>query len=76
MMAIRSADVAYQAENGQTAATAATRMGWEGRMLAAGFGAILGIAAFAYLALAAYLGALICRRVLASCLVPAHPGHW
>jgi len=78
MIAIRSADLAYQAENGQpqAAATAGAGMGWEGRMLAAGLGAILGIATFAYLALAAYLGALICRKILASCLMPAREDRW
>jgi len=78
MIAIRSADLAYQTENGQpqAAATAGAGMGWEGRMLAAGLGAILGIATFAYLALAAYLGALICRKILASCLMPAREDRW
>jgi hypothetical protein len=33
-------------------------LGWEGRMLAAGFAAMLGIGAFGYIALAAYLAAV------------------
>ncbi|MGO8885419.1 MAG: DUF5941 domain-containing protein [Streptosporangiaceae bacterium] len=43
-------------------------LGWEGRMLAVGLGAILGIATFAYLALTAYLVVLICWRLMTSCL--------
>jgi hypothetical protein len=38
-------------------------------MFAAGLGAMLGIATFAYIALAAYLGVLICRRVVAGYLL-------
>ncbi len=41
-------------------------LGWEGRMLVAGLGAILGIATVAYLALALYLAVLICWRLAAS----------
>jgi hypothetical protein len=73
VIAIRYADLAYRAESTQPAAAAGeagTGMGWEGRMLAAGLGAILGITTFAYLALAAYLGALIWRKVLANSLAP------
>jgi hypothetical protein len=63
-IAIRAADLAYRAETAlPVAAGLGTGMGWEGRMLAAGLGAVLGIATFAYLALAAYLGVLICRQV-------------
>jgi len=40
-----------------------TALGWDGRMIAVGLGAALGIAAFAYLLLAAYLVVLICREV-------------
>jgi hypothetical protein len=42
--------------------------GWEGRMLAVGLGAILGIATFAYLLLTAYLVVLICWRLMTSWL--------
>lgn len=48
-------------------------MGWEGRMIAAGLGAALGIATFAYLLLAAYLSVLICREIMTSWL-PATEG--
>ena len=50
-----------------------TRLGWEGRMLVAGLGAMLGIAVVGYLALAAYLVVLVCRGVAASYL--ASRGH-
>jgi len=56
----------------QPAATVPERgtwMGWEGRMLSCGLGAAMGIAVFAYIALAAYVGGLICLKILTSCLV-------
>jgi len=40
--------------------------GWEGRMLVAGLGAISGIPAIGYLALAAYLAQLVCGEAAAS----------
>jgi hypothetical protein len=47
-----------------------TALGWEGRLLLAGIAAAMGIATFAYLALTAYLGMLICVRVILSSLAP------
>lgn len=44
-------------------AQARAALGWEGRMLAVGLGAALGVATFAYLVLAAYVGWLICREL-------------
>jgi hypothetical protein len=41
-------------------------LGWEGRMLLLGAGAAVGIGMLAYLALTAYLGGLICVKVLTS----------
>src|SRR5262249_10879478 len=41
-------------------------LGWDGRMLACGLGAAMGVTLFAYLVLAAYLGVLICWKVLTS----------
>jgi hypothetical protein len=43
-------------------------LGWDGRMIVAGLGAALGIATFAYLLLAAYVGVLICREARTSWL--------
>jgi len=48
-----------------------TRLGWEGRMLVVGFGAMIGIATVAYAALAAYLIVLICARVAPGYLAAA-----
>jgi hypothetical protein len=45
-----------------------TALGWEGRMLLMGAAAAAGLGTLAYVALTAYLGMLICARVLTSCL--------
>ena len=45
-------------------------LGWEGRLLIAGLAAAVGIATFAYLALTAYLAALICVKIVTSSLAP------
>jgi hypothetical protein len=66
IIAIRSADLADRGEPPQPDPGGA--LGWEGRMFAAGLGVVLGIATLSYLALSAYLGVLICRKVLTSCL--------
>lgn len=47
-----------------------TALGWDGRLLLAGLAGAVGIATFAYLALTAYLGVLICARVMVSSLAP------
>jgi hypothetical protein len=39
-------------------------LGWETRMFTAGLAGAMGLAVFGYLGLAAYLGVLICRRVM------------
>jgi hypothetical protein len=41
-------------------------LGWEGRMLVAGLGVLAGLTAFAYAALTAYVGVLICSKVMTS----------
>ncbi len=43
-------------------------LGWEGRMLFIGAGVAVGIGTFAYLAMTAYLGVLICAKIVTSCL--------
>jgi hypothetical protein len=45
-------------------------LGWEGRLLLVGLAAAMGVATFAYLALTAYLGVLICAKVVTSCVAP------
>jgi hypothetical protein len=58
------------------APVAETRLGWEGRMLAAGLGAMLGITVIAYAVLAAYVAALVWRRVRTSAIAPGVAEHW
>src|ERR1022692_2677242 len=55
---------------GQRLARSGTGLGWEGRMFAVGLGAMLGGATLAYVALAAYLGVLVGRRVVVGVLMP------
>ncbi|MGO8957768.1 MAG: hypothetical protein ACLQFR_10410 [Streptosporangiaceae bacterium] len=43
-----------------------TGVGWEGRLLLVGVAAALGVATYAYLALTAYLGLLICAKAVTS----------
>lgn len=48
-------------------------LGWDGRILVVGLAALLGFVTFAYLALAAYLGFLLCRAVLSGWLAVREP---
>lgn len=50
-------------------------IGWEGRMFVVGIGATLGISTLSYLALAAYLGVLMCRKVVIGYLIPREEEH-
>jgi hypothetical protein len=45
-------------------------LGWESRMFVVGLAATFGLATFGYVGLAAYLGVLICRKVVTGYLVP------
>jgi hypothetical protein len=47
---------------------AETRLGWEGRMLVVGVGAMLGVPVVAYVALSAYVAVLVLGRVRTSVL--------
>jgi len=67
LIALRYVDLARR-EPRNAAQAADTRPGWEGRMLVVGIGAMLGIATVAYVALAAYVAALICGRLKAGLL--------
>ncbi len=58
LIALRYVDLARR-DRKNPARAAETRLGWEGRMLAVGIGAMLGITAIAYVALAAYVGVLV-----------------
>jgi len=51
---------------GQLVPEQGTWMGWEGRMIICGLGAAMGIAMFAYVALAAYVGGLVCWKIMTS----------
>jgi hypothetical protein len=51
---------------GQSRPDLGSRLGWEGRMLVVGVGALAGFPTFAYAALTAYLGVLICAKVMTS----------
>jgi Family of unknown function (DUF5941) len=55
LIALRQLDVAQVATRPGTLPGRPSGPGWDGRMLAAGFGAMLGLAIFSYLALAVYL---------------------
>jgi Family of unknown function (DUF5941) len=66
LVALRQLDVAYQARHPLAGPGPRGGLGWEGRMLAAGAGAMFGIATFSYLALATYLGWLLCTGALSS----------
>jgi hypothetical protein len=68
LIALRYVDLARR--EGRDAGRAESRLGWEGRMLAAGVGAMLGIATVAYLALSVYVAVLVCGRVRTSVLAP------
>ena len=68
LVALRQLDAAYRARHPMLAGEARGGIGWEGRMLAAGVGAMLGVATFSYLALTVYLLWLLCSGSLASWL--------
>jgi Family of unknown function (DUF5941) len=55
LVGLRQLDVAYRARYPMPAGDPRGGIGWEGRMLVAGVGAMLGVATFCYLVLAVYL---------------------
>ena len=59
-IALRQLDVAYQARRPVAPGGARGSIGWEGRMLVAGFSAMVGLGTVGYLALIGYLGWLLC----------------
>ena len=67
LIALRYVDLARR-DRREAATGAATRLGWEGRMLVVGIGAMLGITAVAFVALSVYVAALVCGRVRTSVL--------
>ncbi len=69
LVAVRQLDAAYRARIPMPAGDPRGGIGWEGRMLAAGVGAMLGVGTLIYLALTVYLLWLVCSGSLASWLV-------
>jgi hypothetical protein len=68
LVSLRQLDAAYRARHPLPAGDPRGGIGWEGRMLAAGVGAMLGVATFSYLALTVYLLWFLCSGSLASWL--------
>jgi hypothetical protein len=73
MVALHQLDVACRARQEARWPGQRAGLGWDGRMLAMGLAAQLGLATFAYLALTAYLGWLLCRASLSGWLIVAEP---
>ncbi len=69
LVALRQLDVAYQAQNPLGPRGARGSLGWEGRMLVAGFSAMVGLGTVGYLALMVYLGWLLCGNGLSGWFV-------
>jgi hypothetical protein len=69
LVALRQLDVAYQAWHPLGPRGARGSLGWEGRMLVAGFSAMVGLGTAGYLALMVYLGWLLCGNGLSGWLV-------
>jgi hypothetical protein len=72
VVALRQLDVTCRAQQTGWPAQRAG-LGWDGRILAAAFAAMLGLVMFAYLALTAYLGWLLCRVSLSGWLAAREP---
>jgi hypothetical protein len=76
---LRQLDVAYQARHPLTRRGAGGSLGWEGRMLVAGFFAMIGLGSVGYLILIGYLGWLLAGNGLSGWAVAhrrpgsAHP---
>jgi len=68
LVAVRQLDAAYRARHPMPAGDPRGGIGWEGRMLAAGLGAMLGVGTLTYLALTVYLLWLVSSGSLASWL--------
>jgi len=68
LVALRQVDAAYRARHPMPAGDPHGGIGWDGRMLVAGVGAMLGVATLSYLALTVYLLWLLSSGSLASWL--------
>lgn len=68
VVALRQLDVVCRAQQQTGWPAQPAGLGWDGRILAVAFAAMLGLTTFAYLALTAYLGWLLCRVSLSGWL--------
>jgi Family of unknown function (DUF5941) len=64
----RAAGAPARPAPGQPVREQGSWLGWEGRMIACGLGAAMGIAMFAYAVLAAYVAGLACWKLVTCCL--------
>ena len=71
-VAVRHADMAYRARAGRGVPADKFGLGWDGRMLVAGFAAVFGIVPFVYAALAAWLWLLTAWDFLGAWLKSAN----
>jgi uncharacterized protein DUF5941 len=72
LVALRQLDVACRARLAGWPSQR-SRLGWEGRLVVVGIAALLGVVTFAYVALAAYLGWLLCRASLSGWVAVKEP---
>jgi hypothetical protein len=72
-VALRQLDVACRAREPARWPAQRSGLGWDGRIFVLGLSALLGIVTFAYLALTAYLGWLLCRVSLSGWLAVRKP---
>jgi hypothetical protein len=73
LVALRQLDVARRASQQAGWPAQPSGLGWDGRIVLVGLAAVLGFVTFAYLALTAYLGLLLCRVSVSGWLAVREP---
>ena len=73
VVALRQLDVARRASQQAGWPAQPSGLGWDGRIVLVGLAAVLGFVTFAYLALTAYLGLLLCRVSVSGWLAVREP---
>ena len=73
VVALRQLDVARRASQQGGWPAQPSGLGWDGRIVLVGLAAVLGFVTFAYLALTAYLGLLLCRVSVSGWLAVREP---
>jgi hypothetical protein len=73
VVALRQLDVARRASQQAGWPAQPSGLGWDGRIVLVGLAAVLGFVTFAYLALTAYLGWLLCRVSVSGWLAVREP---